>query len=71
MVIDGRVEPRYWHARSREFLDQPLIRTLEWLRLPGNGIFIARGIIPIVFAAARTYWRLARNGPVRTVPVRT
>ncbi len=58
----------YWHARSREFLDQPLIRTLEWLRLPGDGIFIAFGIIPIVFAAARTYWRLRWRGPMGTGP---
>jgi nitric oxide reductase subunit B len=55
----------YWHARSREFLDQPLVRTLEWLRLPGDAIFIALGVIPIVLATARTYWRLAWSSPSR------
>lgn len=61
----------YWHARSREFLDLPLVRTLEWLRLPGDGIFIGLGIMPIVFAAARTYWRLVWNSPVPSVSLHT
>ncbi len=53
----------YWHARSREFLDAPLVRTLEWLRMPGDLVFIACGVVPLVIATARTYIRtLTGNG---------
>ena len=47
----------YWHARSREFLDAPLVRTLEWLRMPGDLVFIACGVVPLLIATARTYVR--------------
>ena len=45
----------YWHARGREFLDAPLVRTLEWLRMPGDLVFIACGVVPLLIATARTY----------------
>ena len=48
----------YWHARSPEFYAQPLVRALEWARLPGDVLFIVGGILPIVYLALRTfYWR--------------
>ncbi len=50
----------YWHARSPLFLDSQLIRTLEWLRLPGDLIFIGIGILPLLFVAASAY-RIARR----------
>ena len=48
----------YWHARSREFLDTPLVQTLEWMRMPGDVVFIACGVVPLVIAAGRTYVRM-------------
>jgi nitric oxide reductase subunit B len=45
----------YWHARGPEFLTQPLVRRLEWLRAPADAVFIALGVVPIVLAAAMTY----------------
>jgi nitric oxide reductase subunit B len=50
------LENGYWHARSLEFIGQPLMRTLEWLRLPGDAIFILAGVVPTVLAAV-TAWR--------------
>ena len=47
----------YWHARSREFLDAPLVRTIEWLRMPGDLVFIACGVVPLLIATVRTYVR--------------
>ena len=49
------LENGYWHARSAAFLDRPLIVALEWLRLPGDLIFIVLGIAPMVVAASWTY----------------
>jgi nitric oxide reductase subunit B len=45
----------YWHARSFDFIGQPLMRTLEWLRLPGDLVFIFVGVVPAVLAAV-TAW---------------
>ena len=44
----------YWHARSIEFFrDHALI---EWLRLPGDVMFIA-GVLPLVYMTARAVLR--------------
>lgn len=50
------LENGYWHARSLDFIGQPLMRTLEWLRLPGDLVFILAGVVPAVLAAALA-WR--------------
>lgn len=43
----------YWHARKAEFFANPTIRFIEWLRLPGDALFIVGGILPIVYLALR------------------
>jgi nitric oxide reductase subunit B len=43
----------YWAAREPEFFQQTAIRWLEWLRLPGDAIFIVGGILPVVYLALR------------------
>jgi len=45
----------YWHARSLAFLSEPVMRTIEWLRLPGDLIFIGLGVIPLLITAGLTY----------------
>ncbi len=45
----------YWHARGPEFLTETTMRTLEWLRLPGDLVFSGVGVVPIVIAAGLTY----------------
>src|SRR5262249_39797631 len=40
----------YWHARSLEFFERHMY--IEWLRLPGDALFIA-GIVPLVYLTAR------------------
>lgn len=45
----------YWHAREPEFFAQPAVRALEWLRLPGDLLFIIGGILPIVYLAIRMF----------------
>jgi nitric oxide reductase subunit B len=46
----------YWHARSAEFIGGKTMRTLEWIRLPADMIFIWLGAVPIVIAACSAYW---------------
>jgi nitric oxide reductase subunit B len=45
----------YWHARSPEFLNDALMRTIEWARLPADLIFSVLGVIPALIAAGLTY----------------
>ncbi len=44
----------YWHARGPEFLNQGVMRTIEWLRLPGDAIFIELGVVPALIATGLT-----------------
>jgi nitric oxide reductase subunit B len=55
----------YWHARNPEFFTQPAVRVFEWLRLPGDTIFIVAGILPIVYLALRMFRERGRYGQVR------
>jgi len=50
----------YWEGRQPEFFMQPLVRIFEWLRLPGDVLFIV-GILPVVYLAVRMF--LNRNCP--------
>jgi len=49
------VQQGYWHARLPAFYAQPAIRTLEWLRFPGDILFIVGGIVPVVYLAWRMF----------------
>ena len=40
----------YWHARKLAYTATPLARTLEWLRMPGDLVFMFAGVLPIVLA---------------------
>lgn len=52
----------YWHARQPAFFDQTPIRVFEWLRLPGDVIFIVAGILPVVYLAVRMWFERNRYG---------
>ena len=59
------LENGYWHARSLAYTGGDLPRILEWLRLPGDLVFIVFGVVPIAIAAGRAYLagRGARSTP--------
>jgi len=50
----------YWHARGPEFLHGTVPRLIEWLRMPGDLVFIAAGAFPLLVATGLTY-RMVRN----------
>ncbi len=52
----------YWHAREPEFFQQPAARVIEWLRLPGDLLFIFGGILPVVYLALRMVANRRRPG---------
>ncbi len=52
----------YWHSREPSFFAQPALRALEWLRLPGDVLFIVGGILPVVYLALRMFASRNRYG---------
>ena len=52
----------YWHARNIAYTGSEMARFLEWLRLPGDLIFILFGAVPLVLAMGIGL-ALARRGP--------
>jgi nitric oxide reductase subunit B len=52
------IENGYWHARSLEYTATPLARTLEWLRMPGDLVFMFLGALPLAVAITRGYLTL-------------
>ena len=49
------LENGYWHARSLAHTGSDLARLFEWLRMPGDLVFILFGAVPIAIAAVRAY----------------
>lgn len=64
MQLWDAVSNGYWHARSQAFLSERLMNTTEWIRMPGDIIFAAVGVIPLVIAAGLTYLDLKKKKQV-------
>jgi nitric oxide reductase subunit B len=50
----------YWHARSLAYTATPLARALEWMRMPGDLVFMFLGALPLTLALGLGYfssWR--------------
>ena len=45
----------YWHARSLEYIGSERSHLIEWLRMPGDVIFIVFGAVPLVIATVKAY----------------
>ena len=46
------VEVGYWHARSPEFMQQPLLNNLRWMRVLGDTLFGLGAVAFVYFAAS-------------------
>lgn len=51
----------YWHARSPDFLNERVMRIIEWARLPADFIFIVAGVLPALVATAWTYKSMRKS----------
>jgi nitric oxide reductase subunit B len=43
----------YFEARELQYLTNPTNRLMEWMRLPGDVLFILGGTLPLLFLAYR------------------
>jgi nitric oxide reductase subunit B len=57
LQLGDAVANGYWHARSLDFFEKHAY--VEWLRLPGDVLFIA-GVVPLVYLTGRAVLRPAR-----------
>ncbi|HEY3520479.1 MAG TPA: nitric-oxide reductase large subunit, partial [Rhodanobacteraceae bacterium] len=67
------IQNGYWHARGMDYTSSPLAKTLEWLRLPGDLVFIVFGAIPLVIASLKGWTNLradAAPAPAESVTTR-
>jgi nitric oxide reductase subunit B len=63
------LDTSYWHGREPGFYARPLVRIFEWLRLPGDVMFII-GILPVVYLALRMFANRNRAGTLPATPHR-
>lgn len=53
----------YWHARSLHYTAQGPARLIEWLRMPGDVVFIAVGVVPALIGVTRCYLNMKMERP--------
>jgi nitric oxide reductase subunit B len=68
MQVHAAVTHGFWYARSAEFLQQPLMQTLVWLRMPGDVVFAA-GAGMLALFVARLYIGKRKPAPLPATPV--
>ncbi len=57
LQLQAALEEGYWYARSAEFMGQPLIELLVWMRVPGDTIFSIGALMLSVFVAGLWFAR--------------
>lgn len=55
LQMNDVIQNGYWHARSLAYTSGTLHRLLEWMRLPGDLVFIVLGAAPIALAMVLGY----------------
>lgn len=59
------IQHGYWHARSLDYIGSSRSHLIEWMRLPGDLVFIIFGAIPLTIAAVKG-WLGVRASPPST-----
>jgi nitric oxide reductase subunit B len=55
------VQHGYWHARSVDYIQSERALLFEWLRLPGDLVFILFGAVPLLIASLKGYLAMRVN----------
>jgi nitric oxide reductase subunit B len=59
------LENGYWHARGLSYTAQGTARLIEWLRTPGDVVFIVVGVVPALIAVTRCYLNVRARRPAQ------
>ncbi|HEX6928606.1 MAG TPA: nitric-oxide reductase large subunit [Gammaproteobacteria bacterium] len=62
MQLLAAIDRGYWYARSAEFMQQPIVELLVWLRVPGDTVFAA-GAIAFALFVVRLWLPPRRDEP--------
>ena len=62
LQVTAAIQHGYWYARSADFMQQPLLHLLVWLRVPGDVIFSLGACALAAFVAS--LWLQPKNVPV-------
>jgi nitric oxide reductase subunit B len=54
------IQHGYWHARSLDYTGTARQHLIEWLRLPGDIVFIVFGAVPMVIASVKGWMHVRR-----------
>ena len=60
------VDDGYWEARDLRFLTEDTNTLLEWLRLPGDLVFIVGGALPVLYIASSASATRSSASPSRS-----
>lgn len=50
------IDEGYWYARSHDFMQQPIVELLVWMRVPGDTIFSIGALALMYFVARLWIW---------------
>ena len=64
LQLFASLEHGYWFARSAEFMQQPLVDTLVWLRTIGDTIFAVGAVVLVIFVAGLWLYPRGEGEPV-------
>ena len=62
LQVSAAIQHGYWYARSADFMQQPLLHLLVWLRVPGDVIFSLGACALAAFIAS--LWLQPRTAPL-------
>jgi nitric oxide reductase subunit B len=60
MQLHDVLQNGYWHARGHEYLGTTAARFVEWVRLPGDLVFIVVGVAPLLWITTNAYLSMRR-----------
>lgn len=61
LQLNDVLENGYWHARGLEYTGRSSARLIEWLRTPGDLVFIFVGVLPALAAVLRCYFGMRKH----------
>jgi nitric oxide reductase subunit B len=70
MQLYDAVAVGYWHARAPQFIMTGWVHFLEWLRLPGDALFIIGGAIPLLYLCVLAVFNRNPRRSTEQVPAR-
>ena len=56
------IQNGYWHARGLDYTGSDRSRLIEWMRMPGDVVFIVFGAVPLVMASCKAYVSVRSRG---------